>query len=245
MKNHLLLLFLSLMACIPIAFAQKAATSLNTEEKEIWFDKLIGQENSGIINGKEYFNSFKGANSHAFYISSDGDTGSVLYREENYKKIPLLYDIYTDKLILKHLDNNGIISLIELDKDQVGSFKIFDHHFKKFDFSTTPINQKEFFDVLFESEKLILAAKRSKTRRIDESLNRVELTSLDLFFLIHNGLWIPIKGKKNFLSLTTDKNKRESIKSFIRENRIKINKKTEKDLKNLTEYCSSLLLAPS
>ena len=71
-------------------------------EAIIWYDNLIGRNNSGLINGPEYKIEVLGKNTHPFFEQRTPGQGMVHYREQTYMEVPLIYDIQNDKLVLVH-----------------------------------------------------------------------------------------------------------------------------------------------
>src|SRR5687768_11967271 len=98
MKSPILIcsLLLYLVVPLPDVFSQQAAgyPALSGEEKEWWFDQITGVQNSKIINGKEYFIPFNGGDTHPFYLSRQALPAKVIYDEQVFLNVPVLFDIY-------------------------------------------------------------------------------------------------------------------------------------------------------
>jgi len=134
----------------------------------------------------------------------------VAYDGDLYRNVQLLYDIFSDNLILKYLRRDGFLSLVQLDRERVDSFEVYEHHFKKFDI--TDVNARlvpGFFDVLYTSPDLSVVAKRAKETHVI-TISQVEYEPADRFYLIDNGRWTRLTGPAGFYALLQTKEQRKS-----------------------------------
>jgi len=206
--------------------------------KEIWFDNIVGFENSGIINGPEYFIPMQGSVTHPFFGSRDLSPEWVIFKGQRYGNIALMYDIYSDILVLRHRDKNGIFVLIQLDKENIDSFTLYGHQFKKISVvnSDGKIKPVVFFDILLDGETMDLVAARKKTIHVVDS--RPEYQYEEKFYFLINNQLIPLTRKKNiYLSLKETGNKKD-IQEYINKN--KLNFRNEKDLLLIAGFCDSI-----
>src|SRR4051812_49310890 len=97
------------LLCSLAAFGQQLpmAEPLVYDQKEIWFDNIVGPENSGLVNGREYFIAFPGATSHPFFGSREMTGEKLVFHSQLYVNVPLLYDIFNDEIILRHRDKRN------------------------------------------------------------------------------------------------------------------------------------------
>ena len=231
------ILFSFLLISIQTVCAQQHFSQNNSaHQKEIWFDNLVGFENSGIINGPEYFIALQGTNTHPFYGSRDLSLESVVFNGQRYSNVALMYDIYSDILILRHRDKNGIFVLIELAKENVDGFTLYGHQFKKLSKVSLDgkIQSPQFYDILLDGEVMDLIAKRKKTTHVVGS--RPEYQYDEKFYFLKNNELIPITRKKNIYAAFPRSVK--SIQEYINKN--KLNIRNEKDLLLISRFCDSL-----
>lgn len=206
---------------------------------EIWFDSLVGRSNSSLINGPEYIVDYIGRTSHPFFISKNWQKGDIFYQGNLYREVPLLYDIYQDILLLKHLDKDLLPVFLRVQTDRVDYFKVHDHLFMWFalpDSSGMDLNPG-FYDLIYEGQSHLLLARRIKRDFIERS--RREFEEAHKFYLISQGHFIPVKTKKDFYELYP--NQISDIKAYIKANKLKINPRHESDLINLTRFCDKAL----
>jgi len=215
---------------------QSSSQNSSIHQNEVWFDNLVGFENSGIINGPEYFAPGQGLDTHPFYGTRELSYESIVFQGQPYGKVGLMYDIYNDIVILRHRDKHGIFVLIEMDKVDVDGFTLYGHQFEKLSVATSngKIQSPQFYDILVKGETLNLIAKRRKITRVIGS--RPEYQNEEKFYFLINNQIFPINNRKNIYKAMSGENKR--IKEFINKN--KLNTKGENDLISIARFCDTL-----
>jgi hypothetical protein len=229
-RKNIFGIFLLLASAFP-AYTQNGAflPILSSEsEKETWFDSIIGSENSGIVNGREYQISFKGFQTHPFF-EKEATTASAEYNEKTFKNISILYDIFSDELVLLHKHSNGL-AYIQLDKEKLAGFEAYQRRFKK-------INNT-FYELLFERENFSFVARRMKVKKVTGST--VDYERSDRVYLIDNSQWMWLTGRKSFLRTLESKSQRKRLSEFLRSNKIRISKITDPELRKVAEYIYQL-----
>lgn len=94
-----IILFLVLQLKVTLAFCQY---DTNKKDHYIWFDNIIGYENSGIYNGTLFLEKYKTeSNNHHFFLDNKYKLGNLIYDNQPYYNVYLKYDIYEDELIAK------------------------------------------------------------------------------------------------------------------------------------------------
>jgi hypothetical protein len=207
------------------AISQQSAELTAADEQ--WIDQVIGVENSGIVNGVEYKISFS-ATGNPFYDAGEVN-GIVRFAGHTYH-VPLLYDIYRDELVVKHLGVKGVAWFVQLDKKAVDEFSFSNRVFRSFD--------RGYHEVMFEGNDFQLLAKRSKISLLNRGVPVYERH--DEFFLLDSLGWKRITGKSGFRSLLADKQDRDSLNEFIRQNRLKLKKSREQDFVKAATYVNTL-----
>jgi hypothetical protein len=234
------IVFLAMDFSVLICYSQ---TPLVYDQKEAWFDKTIGRENTELINGPEYFIPFQGASTHPFFGSRELTSEQVLFDGQLYTNVPLLYDIYSDILVLRFRDKNGLFAMIQLDEKKVEGFTLYSHRFRKIDHPKYSESAKGngYYDILYEGKKIMLVAKRTKARSAGTAKAEYEVD--EKYYLIRQNQWSHVSGTGSFYEFIKDKKKQ--VLSFVKIKKIKVRKKDEKDLITLTSFCDSLIEDPS
>ena len=204
------------------------------------FDDAIGIENTGIINGTKYTVPLQTSGTHPFYNAGIGATGNVIFVEQPYFNLILLYDIYSDELIVQQRRANGVHALIKLYKPSVESFRIHDHTFRNYQGEKA---QKlgmvsGFYDVLYENSVFTLIARRKKNTHVD--MGMVQYENEDQYFFIQQGRFTPFHGMKSFYQVLGNKDLISELRSFVSKNNLKI-KKSDSDLIVAARHCDAIL----
>jgi len=179
-------------------------------DKEVWFDSLVGVSNSGIVNGPEYKLSARGAKTHPFFLTGDS-SGKVKIGDYTYTGI-IKYDTYSQTLVLKYVTDDNSIRFVELEKVKIQEFEIFDHLFKN-------IEGRGFCDVLLETNNLLLIASRTKKTTINDRMP--DFQSVDFFYLVEGGKWKPLRTETSIIKLAETKDESRALRNFMRGQRIK------------------------
>ena len=191
---------------------------------EFWFDQMVGIENSGIINGPQYKIEMFSAASHPFLIQGEVK-GSIVYDGGIYY-VPLLYDIYKDEVVVKHLGVSGNAWFVQLDKKRVKEFTMNNRLFRNFD--------RGFHEVLFESGDMLVVADRSKIGQVRNRLFNYVPT--DQFFVVTPGSWRPIRGAAAFTKMLPAKQDKRIVKQFLEQEDIKVRRLKDADLVRIAAF---------
>jgi hypothetical protein len=219
------LVSLLLVAYSTSAYSQDQAMTASDKKK---FDLITGIENSGVINGPQYKMQFRGASSNPFFGPGEVK-GIVRYNEEVFY-VTLLYDIYKDEIIVKHVNASAATWFIQLDKNLVQEFVIDGHMFKNFN--------GRFHDVLFEGDNLLLVSKRAKLDRArDQIINYFEN---DEFFIVDGTRWNRIANISTFEKILKSKEDKKQLRLFVKQNNIKVKKFRDEDLIRVATFVNEL-----
>jgi hypothetical protein len=211
--------------CLP-AFSQPQA--IDPAPVESYFDSLIGIENSGIINGRQYKMALPGARSSPFFGPGEVH-GVVRYHQQTFDA-PLLYDIFKDEIVVKHISSQGVAWFIQLDKKFVEGFNLSGRLFRNF--------SRGFHEAIFEGDDFLILAKRSRAQRQERgAMNYIDI---DRYFFVEHDHWNSLFNKNSFLKVLDSKEDKKAFRLFVRENRIKIRKFRQDDLMKVGEYLSKL-----
>jgi hypothetical protein len=208
----------------------------NYEQKEAWFDLAVGRENTGLINGIEYFIPFQGFNTNPFFGSLKSTDEILEIDEKKYHNVSLLYDTYNDVLVLRTKDKSNLFAMVKLDKQRIQSFTLQGHFFKKMNNPLLQGKSKDgFYDILYKGKNFSFLCKRSKKEFMDDQQPKYELA--DKYFLLHDNRWAKFSGFKDFYGLTGVQKK--EIALFIKSQKIKARKMIEKDMVAVASFCDS------
>lgn len=210
-----------------IAYSQVLDYSASTTEH--WFDRKVGLENSGVLNGQRYKVEFRGETSDPFF-GSGLTNGSVTYKKQRYHA-PLLYDIFQDQLVIKHINLSGAVWFVQLDKSVVSDFVLGQHRFKNYN--------GVYYDVLFEGSEFSLVCKRAKLATVRNRIrNYIEDNQ---YYIIRSNVWQRFSNVSSLNRILKTKVEREKLRSYLSQEGIKKRSKDDKLLVKAAIFVNDLL----
>ena len=243
MNNFLRFTLLSIVIhLIGLSFSfSQSAPIINTNspiyKAEAFFNSSI-KEQSLLFNGtffKDYPETVDG--SANFQDLQTFSKGTIFYHDFRFDSIPLMYDLYEDKII-SLLNNNKYA----LRSDKVSDFYYNNHHFKYINVidSTKSVIKSGFYDMIYEGKSKILV-KRTKTLQVsqDDKSIRYYFQPKTYYYLERGGKYQSITGEKSFLSYFEDR--KAELKKQLKENKIKFRKSPEAAMVLLATYYEKLL----
>lgn len=182
---------------------------------------------SSLYNGIEYPGYLRSIKGSAYLDSEEFSQGRVKFDGVWYT-IPMLYDLYAEKLVITHLSRNHRMSLIN---EKIEQFVIHGHRF--INFRSTESQQfvpKGLCEVVYEGDSISLYAK--KRRHLNErptmyGLER-DFTSFDQYYLFMDGSYHLIKSKRDMFALMGSR--RREVATELRKNKIKFKRDRERAL---------------
>jgi hypothetical protein len=214
--------------CSTLTFAQPKQTQSATTET--WFDDIIGRENSGIINGPEYKVQLLGARTNPFLASGEG-SGLVTYNNNVYS-VPLIYDIYKDELVVKHLSGSGHAWFVQLEKSQVKEFVLSGRLFRNFG------SDRGYQEVLYDGANFQVLAKRTKTYEVRKGI--FNYYEFNRNFIKDARGWKGLSGASGLARVIEDKADKKALKDFLNENKIK-RKPSDSELARAAAFADELI----
>lgn len=186
---------------LPLAMGQE---SMEDETYLLWFDQLVGIENTGLYDGVIYREKYRTINEKTkFFKSPDFLPGSVSYNGQEYFGLKLKYDVFEDELLLKLEDRLGGTTL-ELFKEQVAAFTIDGHQFINIQTLTKEGAISGFYEVSRKSSYFTLFTKHLKKDFSRKDRRTLYYEFVDLkkkSLLYYNGRYHWIENKKDVATL--------------------------------------------
>jgi len=193
------------------------------------------ENQSRLYNGADYVYYIPRDEEHPYYRVDDWSYGSIVYWDELYENVPLLYDLTIDHPITEHNRGNPIKLLAE----KVQSFTMLGHTFVRLypdEKNKIPVG---FYDRLYDGKSKVFAKyskvyeetleSRSIIPRFDESTR---------YFIVKEGIFNGVKSKASVLDVFGDR--KQDIKTFIRKNHIRFKDNREKAIVRVTEFYDTL-----
>ncbi|MES2651099.1 MAG: hypothetical protein V4663_05135 [Bacteroidota bacterium] len=239
MRRALNLILINLI-CTALTFAQstKKTDSISSVRiAESFFNSSIKQR-SLLFNGplfQGYAPNVEG--SANFQDLMTFSNGSIVYQGFRFDGIPLIYDIYQDK----------IISLIDgslkysFQNDWISEFNLNGHHFKHIQVTDTvnSVIKPGFYDLIYDGKSRIFV---KRTKIMEFLLNGKYITYYftpkTYYYIERGGKFKVIKGKKSFLNYFKDR--KPELNKHLKQNKIKFNRKPEEAMILLVSFYERL-----
>jgi len=198
----------------------------------------VGKE-SPLYNGVEYTFYDPLIKGNAYFLDTKAFApGNVYYDRVLFNNVPMLYDLYADKVVVLLYNNFTKFSLIN---QKVTAFDYLDHHFVNIDADTIANNtliKSGFYDELYKGRVQVLA------RRAKSIQNRIgyEVESyFDLtqdYYIRKGSVYYSVSSQGTLLSIFKDK-KRE-LQQYARTNDIKYRRNPEEAMVKIATYYDQL-----
>ncbi len=208
------------------------------EQAEALFHSGIKQQ-SRLLNGIAFKNYASNVEGSANFQDLVGFTnGDVVYDGLVFNNIPIMYDLYEDKVI-SLFSKSTMFSLIS---EKVSDFYLNNHHFRYINIidTTKSVVKSGFFDVIYDG-KIKILVKRSK--KIQLSLGSGDLTYYFVpktnYYLEMSGDYVNVDSEKSFLELFKDK--KTELKQHLKAEKIKFKKAPEEAMIRIATYYENLL----
>jgi len=177
-----------------------------------------------IITGNAYFSDVK-----AF------SPGSINYNGVTFNQVPMLYDVYSDQVIVLLYNHFTKIALV---KDKVASFDYLDHHFINIVADTLASNTillSGYYDELYNGKSQVLA-KREKNIQTTSGQTSIEsyFNPVKSYYLRKNNVYYSISSKGSMLDVLKDKKKQ--LQQYIRASQINFRKDPEEAMVKIASY---------
>ena len=244
-------IYLSAIVCVLClligknSLAQVARTDSSSQQNALnstltLFYASIGNQ-SPLYNGAEYYFYDPLIKGNAYFSEVNAfTTGTVFYDGNLYNGVPMLYDIYSDKVVVLLYNHFSKFSLV---KQKVRGFDFLDHHFVNIDADTLAGNtviKSGYYDELYHGKSQILV-KRSKNIQVNtggQSGPQSYFNPATDYYLRKNNVYYSIGSQGSMLNIFKDKKK--EIQQYLRTNQIKFRQNPEEAMVKIASYYDHL-----
>lgn len=223
-----------------IASLNLKAQSSNTAKTYNQFHRL-NDNNQVLYNGKKYLPEHSRAIGHPFYYDNFIQQSSVFLKGMKFNNTTLNYNIYKQIFVITYIDMMGATKEIVLPNSFIDTVWIQNQTYvtNKYENIKTP------FVEIIEGRNFSIVISRTKEYSLNHSSTGAQHTysnTIKASFLVYNSQLYKYKGKHKLLK-SFPKNMQEPLKSFLKNNHIKIKKATSQQLKYFIEQCDELFEA--
>jgi hypothetical protein len=197
---------------------------------------------SELINGREYMPYFFRSGTNPQLYQAMPRTGTLFTKDMQFKNLQLMYDTYLDEVI--YPDNSRMVDgrypQIALNRDNIRGFNLYFQYdslifrYFKFPAEYAGVMTDGFYEVAYEGKFLFLVKHRSKLYN-KEGIDKYSYSPEKY---IYNGtVWARISSAKSFLKLFG--NREKEVSAFLRKSKVKIQKGTRDQVKDVLKYVES------
>jgi hypothetical protein len=194
-----------------------------------------------LISGIEYINLHIRSKGHKFLDEDKFCKGRVVIDTKVYKDVFLKYDIFNQQVLLLIEHPLGGNKQIILNNLRIDEFEIKGRIFHKYTF---PGIGTFFYQVIGNDEMACLY--HFKKQEIPRAIDKYTLSEFSdvqkKSYLYWQSELYAFKSTRSFVRIFSDH--QPQIKSFIRQNRFRVNRLNDAEMQQLISYCNSLTKIP-
>ena len=190
-----------------------------------------------LVNGEKYYYPYKQSLGDPFFFTNPR-SAVIKIHDKEFAGQQLRYDVFNQKLILDFQDIYGAASSLVLRKEWVETFAFEQQEFIRM---KGPEGEPGIFQ-LVTGGSITCVYKWSK----DQLLNLTSGVQSYYFteptkesYLVIEGQFYPYKSNRAFLK-AFDPELQKSVKQFMKQAKVKVNKAPDSQIRHLIEYCNSL-----
>ncbi|HEX2534283.1 MAG TPA: hypothetical protein VHK69_11130 [Chitinophagaceae bacterium] len=163
-------------------------------------------ESANLYRGLEYIWPSQGTRGHPFFGTDSAQSGSVWYDGVLYVGVPLLYDAFSDLLLLRNKSNLNI----QLFTGKVTAFTLGSHRFERL--------PTGYYEVLYEGRCRRLLAQHSKTSSSVRSDEPLRFTPASRYYVQDGDRLLLLNGRKAVYRYFSKQ--KTALRKYARENRL-------------------------
>jgi hypothetical protein len=211
------------------AALQNAVQFFNTEIKD----------QSRLYNGREY-NFFVGYEGIAYFPTRTFDnSGSIVFDGVSYENVPLMLDVFKQKVITLLPDQSTKISL---SNEKIERFKLYGHQFINTEIVVTNDHNEmiaSFFDQLYVGKSKVYVRRAKILQEISTTqTTKRHFIDKNSYFVEREGKFYRFSSARNLLSFFSDKKK--EIQRHLREQNVQYKEDPERVMVLIATYYDSL-----
>jgi hypothetical protein len=247
MRKYTYLSTIAVLLCLVVrqnCFSQAATKDSSSQQNALnsaltRYYASLGKE-SPLFNGTEYYFYDPLIKGNAYFMDVNAFTpGSVFYDGLFYTGVPMLYDLYGDKVVVLLYNHFSKFSLIA---EKVQNFDFLGHHFVNINVDTLNNNtliKSGFYDELYHGKTEILA---KRTKSIQTSVGGQSSESYfdpaKEYYVRKKNAYYSFSSKGSLLDVLKDRKK--ELQQYIRTNDINYRKDPEDAMVKIASYYDHL-----
>ncbi len=218
---------------IPGLYAQQASIIEYLAE----FERKYGHD-ADLVNGEKYFYPYRQYLGDPFFFP-ESRMAAITVHEKQFRDQLLRYDIFNQKLILDFKDLYGASSSLVLRNEWVESFAFEHQRFVKLE---GPGGIPGFYQLVWDGP-ITCVYRWSKKYQLNLTSGEQSYYFTDPVkesFLVVDGRFYPYRNNRAFVKIF-DPEIQKTIKQFMRQSKVKVNRGSDVQIRHLMEYCNALV----
>jgi hypothetical protein len=238
--KSLLLIFLAVIFCSGLQAQDNMINQLDlSKDITTWYDDLLGIENTLLMEGALANYERKASRTHPYLNDYIWQLGNIVYRSQEFKSVPLLYNLEQDALFILRKGGNSYENFVELNKALVSGFTVGNSRYVKLD-SMAPNNAPGFYELLYEGNQASFYARRVKKQDLNGDED-YQYKQLDDYYVLFEGQYYAVRNVGAVTRIF--KENRKQIRSFANTQRMRqLEKESELQFIALIAFCNTLAL---
>ena len=193
-----------------------------------------------LVHGKIYYQDFPLAEGHPYFLDKDWLPGIIFIKGKTFSGLEIKYDLDMDRVVLNTRDKKGAFVDLMLNSVVIDSLYIKDHFFISTRIMDASADRVSFLEIVNRNEPMMLI--RHEKEFLDDYSDRhphgwYRDPTRKLFIYSHGAL-ADVTGKGAFLKYFEPQKK--NIKQYLKKNKIRYKKASQRQLFDLMEYCSQV-----
>jgi len=230
----------SFIICIALAIALDFSIlcGQNTDSALVYklrYDSLYGMDPQ-LFNGIKYFPEHSLARGYPFWQDNQPMKADLVYSGRYYKNLKIKYNLYIQEFILEYADQFGGLQQLILNRSNIDSVFINNTLFIRNKYSDI----KEYFLQVIHEDKISCYFTWKKEYRFNNTGVEVGHEYSDEMvtsYIVKNGRVYVFANNRSFLKIFPE-DSRDSIREYMKDNRINVKKKMQADVKKLCVFCN-------
>jgi hypothetical protein len=241
-----LLIAFILEAASKKSFAQAAPKDSSSQQYAFnsavsHFNNSLGDE-SRLYNGPEYSFYDPTITGNAYFMDVKAFTqGAVFYDGALFTGVPMLYDLYDDKVVVLHYNNFSKFTLLT---EKVASFDFLNHHFININADSISNNtaglKSGYYDQLYNGKTKVLVKRSKSIQRISGGTSDYEkfFDPAKDFYIKKNKTYYSVSSQGSLLNVFKDRKK--DLEQYMKSNQMKYRTDPEQTMVKVAAYYDHL-----
>ena len=190
-----------------------------------------------LVNGIKYYYPYRTSQGDPYFYT-DPREAVIRIHDKEFDGQLLRYDIFNQQLILDYQDLYGARSSLVLRDEWVNGFSFGEKHFIRM---RGPEGQEGYFQMVTEGQiGCVYHWSKSRQLNLSSGVQSYYFTEpAKESYLVIEGKFYPYKSNKSFLKALNPA-VQKTVKQFMKQAKLKVNKAPDSQIRHLVEYCNSL-----